>query len=634
MIELNHRERKDFKYLLFISIAGCVLMVSSLVYYAINIRINTGGVFYSLVGFLVLLTLVGIFSVSFPLKVRKTVISRLFQKIVHSPILAIEFVFFCLFILWILYLSGIHNRYPFLGCQSFLYGFLLLFVTIILMLGYSLSLNHIFTSKIKNVIKAVFPFLDNHRTILIILIILIGIAYRNSLNGYLLKDDDLFIISWAQKGNPLITFIKQPAIYLRYYRPFQYIILWVSYQLFEFNYAGHQLFILIQHLFVGYLLYMFLYKITKERIFPLMAVLVFSVHLYVSSIVIWTSAVVSSLGLLIVSSLFFIYRSKITIRWLLGIGLLVFSGLFMHEMGFGLLIAVGLFVLFARYENQLNTRQLMQILAIIFVITTCYLILRTKSVGLFPDGENLSTGYFFKYYENPETLGIKLYVYTIAANIISNFFPIFSNVGIFDTSRILIITIGILLSFITSRVLKKCWENDKKYILSSSALVLILGFVLYKISGGINFALASSFQSILSICVFYFLTKWKKLSSTQKMVSVYALGLILGSSLVAFPYFRWRTHYPGVIGWVILLSMAVQYLKSNLDIGKPFYAIVISLTLIMIWGYSAELNSRLPRVTMDYVKYLCHPSLTDDFVEEVVAVYDIDSSFVDACREQ
>ncbi|MBC8505770.1 MAG: hypothetical protein ISR58_06010 [Anaerolineales bacterium] len=523
-------------------------------------------------------------------------------------------------------------KYPFLGMELFLFGLLLSFVATTLILGYFASLNDAFTARFKNGIRMVHPLVDNHAFWVILLIILIGYAYRNSLEGYLLKDDDLFIISWARDGNPLVTFVEQPEIYLRYYRPIQYIILWVNYQLFGLNYAGHQTFILFQHIIISLMLYCFIYRVTNEKIHSFVITLMFSTHIYVSSIVVWTSAVVSSLGLVIVVSLFYIYRLKNTVVWYSIMSVLLFSAMFMHEMGMVVLFSLGLFAMYARYEKKITTRHLVGIFALVFMVSICYLLLRWKSVGILPQGKSLSTGYFFEYYENPETLGIKLYVYTVVANIVSNFFPIFSNVGIINTSRILIITFGIVLSFFTPQIMRKYFGEDGKVTLLLFGILLILGYILFRLSGGINFALSSSIQSILSIFIFYLITKWEKLSSTQKTIIIYALGLIIGSSIAAFPYFRWRTHYPGVIGWTILLSIAAHYIKNNLYFGKYINFFIIFIALIMIWGYSAELNSRLPRVTIEYAKYLCHPSLPDDFVDEVVKAYEINANIIKECR--
>ena len=632
MDNFDKNSREELKYLILWVIFGFLMMVGSLTRYELAVGINTGGIFKVILFFLITLIILGIFLVIFANHWMKNIEESFLFKLMQRPIFSFGAIGFVLVFVLLIWKFGIHLRYPFLGEKFFIAGLLLSFVSMVLILGYSLLLNLSFRSRLLSLYQTIHPFVDNHVFMGLLLVVVIGLVYRNSFEGYLLKDDDLFIVSWAREGNPWLTFVQQPEIYLRYYRPIQYILLWISYKLFAYDYAGHQAFIFIQHIIVSIVLYIFIAKVTKEKYFALISALVFGTHIYVSEIVIWTSAVVSSLGLMLVLSLFLIYRPRIKPVWYIGIGILAFISIFMHEMGLVVFFALGLFAIFSAFEKQISPQQRNMILALLIGIFVVYIVLRMRSVGFSLSGDTLSTGYFFEYHTNPRSLGTKLYIYTIVANIVANFFPIFSPVGIINVSRIFVILIGIMLSFVLYLILKGVDKRQNVLISVILILFLIFCFVLGSVAGGINFAFATSIQSMLSICVFYLFTKWKQLSTIQRIVIVFSLSLILGSSIAAFPYFRWRTHYPGVLGWAVLISMAVQFLKENIKFGKLLKVFLSLSAVIMIWGYSAELDSRLPRVTISYAKYLCQLDLPDDFVQEVVEVYDINLEEIDECQ--
>ena len=632
MDNFDKNSRKSLKYLILFAIFGCILMVGSLTRYELSVGINTGGLFKSILIFLIASIFLGIYFVFFTNHWMRNSAKSFVYKLMQRPIFSVGTFFFILIAALLTWKFGIHLRYPFLGEKLFVAGLLLSFVSMALIFRYFLFLNLSFRTRLLNIYQDIDPVIDNHVFMVLLLVIIIVLVYRNSFEGYLLKDDDLFIVSWAREGNPLQTFVQQPEIYLRYYRPIQYIILWISFQLFEFDYAGHQAFILVQHIIVSSVLYIFITKVTKEKFFSLICALVFGTHIYVSEIVVWTSAVVSSLGLLIVFSLFLVYRSKITPVWYFSAGILASISIFMHEMGLVVFFALGLFAIFSNFEKQITLFHRNSILAFLLGIFAFYFILRLRSVGFSLSEDTLSTGYFFEYFTNPRSLGTKLYIYTIVANIIANFFPIFSNVGIINVSRILVILTGIIFSSALYLMLKGMDKRQNDHYSVILILFLIFCFVLGFISKGVNFAFAASIQSILSLCIFYLFSRWRQLSTPQRIVIVFSLSLILGSSIAAFPYFRWRTHYPGVLGWVILLSIAVQKLKEKFYFGKLLKVLLSLSAVIMIWGYSAELDSRLPRVTINYANYLCQLDLPDDFVQEVVEVYDINIEEFDDCR--
>lgn len=635
MNTISKTEAKEtFLLSVYIILIGVTLMLGALCYHLVFEPVQLGRVFYAIMGILSLTWLMGLYFLFW----KKNAVGGLKDSV--SRFVEKPFIVTSIFILDVIVFGIIKfasQRYLYLGKPVFEFGLVLACI------GVALGLGYYYILKLKYygwaIAKKVYPlstYLDTHYFMVGVLIFIIGLAFRSGFHGFLLRDDELNLMAFARQATPFSGFIDPPDVYSKFYRPLRFLLMWVFYHLFGFDYAKYQFVALLGHGVVSLLLYYFLFSISKNRVISLTLSLVFSLHIYTSVMVIFVTGVLWWFGIVCTVILFTVQKPDMRSRTYLGLGFLLLSSLLITESGIGLVFAVCLYALYLIYSNKSFNSTGGKLLLMSIIVVVIYFIMRWIAVGVYPSGGGGSSGYFWTFYENPRSIGLKFHLYTIAANLIATFIPIFSQVGVIMTPSIILAGIGITLYILFVLIVRKISSEFPGYLLIPLIYItLLLGETIIRDTPLIeSYRLAFPFaiHSILSLSITIILFKWGKISQTHKTLAIFCLGLILGSGIVALFYFRWRTHYLALIGWVILIAIAMRYIIGFRG-GKVVIGSLIVFGLVMSWKMADELSSRLPAVTIgSHQQFLCNPGLPDDLVYELVDYYQIDQDDVLACR--
>ena len=300
----------------------------------------------------------------------------------------------------------------------------------------------------------------------------------------------------------------------------------------------------------------------------------------------------------------------------------------MAEYGMAVVFALCLFAIYAYYQKEINLLKAGVILVLSCVVVAVYFLLRWQAVGILPSSMNSSTGYFLDFYVDPEELGVKVFLYTLTANLLSTFMPIFDQGGVISEHSVLLIMIGIIMFGIYFFLLSRYSTNPVIHLIALVLFYYLLveskNLIQFFLDQKYAFALSFSLHSILTLSIFFLFSRWRSVSKPHKLISIYAVGLILGASLVSFVYFRWRTHYLSIMGWLILMVIGLHYIRS-LKLGRELVVSLMLIALVMTWKQTNILNSHLPDVTVEkYQHCLCHSSVPDDVVSEFADYYQID----------
>ncbi len=618
---------------------GILLMIISAVRYGILNPNNIGRVYFS-VSFL-LLSLVLFFLGVYLFRENDFVVKNMLKRLhVFEKSLPV--------VVTLLMMSGIVfvitkyvvEYYPFFGMEMFKIGLFAAYFSASMIVSSTLMVKLKHRLQFLKKYKSVLALLDNHYVMIFALVAIISLVYQNSLEGALLKEDDLYLLNYARDtSSPFAGFRSGPERYSSFFRPLIYFVMWFYYRWFGLDYVKYQLVMLVGHSIVGSLFYWFLFKINRNRIISLALAVYFSIHIFISVGVIYVTAVVLWwFGLFCLVFLFYFLKPVQKNSIYLGLAILLFVFLFSAEYAFGLIFAIGLTALYAGISKEMPWRQTLSMLALAVFVVGVYFLLRWQAVGILPQGGGGSSGYFFQFYNNPRPIGLSFYIYTIAANFVATFFPIFDQVGVMMPHTIIQIGTSILIFGVYLVLLIKKIE----YKITSYVLIPVFFGMLFESNYIIEnirsvpayyLAFAFSLHAMSNVSIWILLSQWrKKVQQNHKVLAIFGMGLILGSSIVSLFYFRWRTHYLALMGWILLVALGMIYIK-NIRHGGTITICLLLISVFSYWYFADGLEHHLPNTTVKEHQYnLCDQSLTDDFVDEVVDYYHIFGEAIASCR--
>jgi hypothetical protein len=345
------------------------------------------------------------------------------------------------------------------------------------------------------------------------------------------------------------------------------------------------------------------------------------------------------------------------------VGLLVLAGL-SRENGLAIVGATGLYAIVAGRSGLLNRRQVLTVCALCALSLAIYLAIR--SIG--NPGLRLALGtveeesaIFGRLYDEPEVRDmlpgqrIQLYGYTVLANLIGNFAMLFSGVGVLRLGRpepwivvgalFMVTTIAMRMSggdlFPGARVGARAARWATLAVGWSMALVAT-GLLLHATALQVPrwtadlLLLQAACHTALSVGVVVAISGYRRWSPALRAQAVFALGLILGSSLLAFPYYRYRSHYVSYVGWVLLFVIASTCLRE----GQWRRALRSSMTVVaalLILINGARVHASLPNADFlaerfSYRGYLCDPGTPDRLAEAIGVRFQLDMGRLAACR--
>lgn len=616
---------------------GICVILGGLAFYKNFTPINTGGVFYSFVGLLSFSLLAGIGILIFR---KNNTICDLLTKTyarISQPAYIVGIITFSSILLLLVHNFASHS-YPFLRTQTFSYGTALALFGLysLISAAYLIRLKAWIIKQI-NGLKDNLNFINNHAFIGVLLFCAILFTYRNSFSGALLRLDDLFMIDFARDESIFTAITKPPEVYSVFYRPMHNLVLWIYYHLFGFDYAKYQFAELFGHIVVVLLLYAFLHSLTKEKLIPAILALAFGTHIYISVGIVYVNAVFWWLGVFGIIAFIGIANGR-KLRWYswwIIVAVLLLT-LLLGEYGFAIigamwLLAFYIFV-FDRDKDEIKYATSLTITGLIVVII--YFTLRWQAVGIIPESGGGSSGYFWGFYQDPRSLGLKFTIYTIVANLISTFVPIFSQSGVLLLPPIIQITSGIIIFYIYLTGLQKIKEDSiNGYLWLPMLFIFLFGSkeIVKHLIGNYNLSLTFSLHTILNFAIAFVVVNWKEISRQHKSISLFAVGLILGSSIVAFSYFRWRTHYYSFMGWVILISIGINYLRRIRN-GRIIITSLLIITMLMSWKSMKIIDSRLPVIKVEeFQENICDDRVSKDLAIDISSYYNITSESILKC---
>ena len=614
---------------------GVCVMLGALAYYKNFTPINVGGVFNLVVGLLSLLLILGIGILVFRNNDSVRRVTDILYFRISRPYNIIGIVAISC-VLLIFLVASASQRYPFFGAQSFLYGGILALYGLYTLI----TVKYLIISKAWVIgfiggLKGKTNFLDNHVLIGIFLFGIIMFTYRNSFEGALLRLDDLFMIDFARKASPFAAITRPPEIYSVFYRPMHNLVLWVYYNLFGFDYAKYQLAELLGHYAVVLLIYVLLYSIIRDKLIALIGAIVFGTHIYISVGVVYVNAVFWWLGVFGVIVIMHMAKGR-RLRWFswLSLGVILLLILLLGEYGFALIGATWLLALYVILFEKNNFRYAISLAILGLLVVAIYFVLRWQAVGVLPESGGGSSGYYWNFYLNPRSLGFKYYIYTVIVNFISVFIPIFSQVGVLLLPSVIQILSGVIIFSIYIISLRKTTDNSLNvYLWLPVLFIYLIGSkeIVKHLIGNYNLSLSFSLHTMLNMAIAFLVLNWKDISKPHKAISIYALGLILGSSVVAFAYFRWRTHYYSVMGWILLIAIGITYLR-RMRTGQAIVVCLLVISMVMSWKSMKIIDSRLPAIKIEeFQQNLCDTRVPKDLALDVVSYYDIESDPILIC---
>jgi hypothetical protein len=145
-------------------------------------------------------------------------------------------------------------------------------------------------------------------------------------------------------------------------------------------------------------------------------------------------------------------------------------------------------------------------------------------------------------------------------------------------------------------------------------------------------------HALLSVGIGVAFFRGAQWSWQEKKLGGLATGLILASSAVAFTYFRLRNLNLGLMGWILLLVLAVQRLDRKRWQHRLRLAILyLALMAVLINGVLLITNlppNSLRPENFDDSSYLCKERIPADLAIDVARKYGIDIESLHRCRLQ
>jgi hypothetical protein len=500
----------------------------------------------------------------------------------------------------------------------------------------------------------------------VLIVAYIFVTYRPGLQQALLGGDELLLLSIVYGRSPWIGFLGPLPKFGSLFRPLFALQAWVLYTVFGPNFSAYYVFQLA-HLVLSCLLIVYCaLAIGGSFKVALLTALLFSSHVFVSDqISRWAFDVAPLTGLIAIAVAALLWRWPS--RWYAYLALLVllFLAALSRENGLAVIAATGLYAVFAVVVKHWRRPQALAVLLVCVGAALLYFVPRTiilSGVPIDPTANVERTAVLYRIYSVQEiqvllpAQRLGLYAYTALANLISYFIPVFGQVGELWSGNVGVwVIVPVVMGSLTALIgltppVTQNWSTwsslRRRRILFALTLVVAgLGLAVFAIADSTDLqvadpttlaALQFAIQLGLSLGILYASLRGRAWSPAHRAMAGFALGLIVAGSLVAFPYFRYRTHYIGYFGWLLLLVIVLYYLRAGRWRTSLRRAMLISATALVVIN-AARVNTSLPLpyllpANFTYRGMICAPALPAAVAEAIAERYQLDQKALDACR--
>ena len=491
-------------------------------------------------------------------------------------------------------------------------------------------------------------------------------VYGPGLGHAFLNPDEIPILAQVYRGGAWVGFLEPLPRFPALYRPLFAVNAWTLHSLFGVNYAAYYWVHLVVLIATCGLVAALCRSMSPGTVVALLAALLFATHSFTSDFISnWVIDTLPYTGLLAVAVAALLWRWHGGWRWGAAlVGLLVLAGL-SRENGLAIVGATGLYAIVGGRSGSLDRQQVLALC--VFCVLSLGIYLAIRSIG--SPGLTLDLGtveeesaIFGRLYDEPEVRDMlpaqrirTVWVHRPGQShrqlrhaVQRRWRTAPRSAGSVDIGgRALDVHDG-RHADVRRRPLSKstgqvgshrtlcdvgCWladgvPRDRSPLYAAAPQVppwtadLLL--------------LQAACHTALSVGVVVAMSEYRRWPPALRARAAFALGLILASSLLAFPYYRYRSHYVSYLGWVLLFVMALtcldegqwrRALRSSMAVGAAL--------LILING--ARVHASLPNSDFlpehySYRGYLCDPGTPDTLVEAIAVRFRLDMGRLDACR--
>lgn len=467
-----------------------------------------------------------------------------------------------------------------------------------------------------------------------------------------LFEDDLRNLAFAVTHPPGASLLERGYLPQFYFRPFFAVQAGVYYWLFQLNIPAWRIAQWSLVLIAFVLLFFFLRRIGLSALVALLLVIAFGSSIPVIEITRWAIEGMPAMTILAILAFFLLQKLKWSFYWYLALFAIFLTGVLYSETGFAIMGATLLFGIESARTKHATLRQLGTLFAVAFAAFVIYLALRLHAVGLPNASIFEDSGYLFSSYTGYELAQINFaqrvayHAYTIAAHLLYPFFPLF---GRDDVLELRSIALWFLLACGFGIVLY-LWYRAYRMTIGDSSKGHAPGWGFVTIAwaafgAGVSTLFATkwmdqaawlySLQAVLSLGIIYGLVTALPKDSLDRRTAVYALGLIVTSSVITFSYFRERHHYLALLAWVVLLGLCLKYLTQN-GLSRVIRYSMIGLTMMLVLFGTQRLHS----VSLDPINtyalnansMICQSFFPVAISDELAQAWNISPEQMAACR--
>lgn len=487
------------------------------------------------------------------------------------------------------------------------------------------------------------------------LILCVTAVYAPALRGAMLRPDDLVMLQYVRGHGPLSGFggagFRDIWFSDVMYRPFFALQMWAFYRLFGVDYAGYQAAVLAIHVLSALLLYATARSLGGGTPVSALAALAFATHPYVAPLVTWVSDAGTAGRLLGIGIIGLLIQAQEHPRWRVALLPLLVLSPFLREFGLALNAAIALYALAGARRDALNKRWALILGLVAVAANVAYLLIRYAVMGRWivttrPE----ATGLGFVQLAGEQVSGFStlgrlgLHAYIVAANITGTFFPLFEFTGWVQPVTLIALALaaGAALAVGVLALGGGCPPARRRLALGLLAALTAAGLAGLIATGRMavflrvilpEFAKLAP-QTLLSCGLLYAAARWRDWTREERLIGFLLLAVVVMNGVVAFPYFRPRNLALGVIGWALLLVLAVGVLARRGE--RRLAGLMAALLAALVILNGARVHMSLPpqevRVeNFDSADPLCRFDLPDALVAEIGHHYALDEATLQAC---
>lgn len=454
---------------------------------------------------------------------------------------------------------------------------------------------------------------------------------------------------------PLANFAGN-SVFLHVYRPLAAVTTWVFYALFGLDMSAWRATQLAVFGVGLASLYFAFSRVAGSRLVGLLVALLYAVNPTINELMLWIVETTALRAIFAGALIFLLTVPAVSVTWILGVLGILFVAPFAKENSLAMNAGVFVYAVLGAWRRWLARPLALWLAAANAVLVALYFGLRALVVGATTTADSIANdgSMFFTYYTGAEVrafaplMRLGYHAYAVMAHLISTFVPIFDSTG-----KILP---GAIFSFAYVGLLMVCvvflplWairsgspdrrEPGSAISMTRGPALAFLGFALpWILLGPIELReyLDSALQGALSLGIAAVLFSRLPWTREQKLMTAFAIAMILAMSVLGFPFFRQRVRDFALVGWLVLLAVSFARLNANAR-ARALRATmaVLAVFLLIISSGIVHDNSALGPVLLPFLDptgALCQPSYPGELAAALVQEYGMDLQALHNCRQ-